>query len=89
MQPVLKSLEETGAWRSAVSKDLNHEAFLAGEELGLRLYDDIDPVDRTALRGAMSFFFETLANKTEGANDGHREANMQVLIDAFTNRGCY
>ena len=89
LQPVLQSLEETGSWRTAISKDLNHDAFRAGRELGLRLYDDIDPVDRTSLRGALSFFFETLANKTEGADDGHRAANMQVLIDAFKNRGAY
>lgn len=84
LQPILKSLEENGAWRSAVSKDLNHDAFVAGNELRLTTYNTFDPVYRTKLRGLMTDFFQTLEDKTEGKNDSeHRQKYISNIMAEF------
>lgn len=84
LQPILKSLEEDGAWRSAVSKDLNHDAFVAGNELRLTTYNTFDPVNRTKLRGLMIDFFQTLEDKTEGKNDSkHRQKYIADIMSEF------
>ncbi|MCD8286067.1 MAG: hypothetical protein LUD50_02425, partial [Clostridia bacterium] len=72
-QPILKSLEENGAWRTAISANLNHSAWVAGNELRLNSFDIFDASVRTTLRGYVSNFMSNLEDQTEGAADKRDE----------------
>ena len=67
--PILKSLEENGAWMKAMGEDKNHAAWLAGEELRLTTYNRYATDIRTALRSNVSAIFSDLQNKTSGAEN--------------------
>lgn len=80
--PVLKSLAANGEWRKAINKDLNHDAFLAGEELRLTNYNVFAPNKRTALRAIVSNHFSKLQSRIEGASD-RRDTLINDTISAF------
>jgi ABC-type glycerol-3-phosphate transport system substrate-binding protein len=65
--PILKSLEENGAWKTAMPNAKNHSAWLAGEELRLTTYNRYDTEIRTSLRANVGSIFSDLQNKTSGA----------------------
>jgi ABC-type glycerol-3-phosphate transport system substrate-binding protein len=67
--PILKSLEENGAWTKAMGEDKNHAAWLAGEELRLTTYNRYATDIRTALRSNVSAIFSDLQNKTSGSEN--------------------
>ncbi len=75
--PILKSLTENGSWRQWLSPDLNHDAFLAGEEIGLTTYNDLKPVNRVMARQTASTFFSYI-ERVEG---GKKEARQEKLAD--------
>ncbi len=84
-QPILKSLEKTGAWTQAISPSLNHSAWVAGNELRLTLYNKFDPSKRTDLRNCVQGFFQNLSDQVEGAPD-KREALITKYKDDFRNK---
>lgn len=79
IQPVLKSLEENGAWRTAISETLNHGAFSVGEELRLTSYNRYSPNVRIKLRNYVRGFWSNLEAKTEGSPDKREELIKDVL----------
>ncbi|MBR2336995.1 MAG: carbohydrate ABC transporter substrate-binding protein [Clostridia bacterium] len=79
IQPVLKSLKDTGEWRQAFDPAMNHGAWFQGEELRLTTYNYFDASMRTALRTQMSNFFMNLTNVENGA-----PANRDKLISTYT-----
>lgn len=76
IQPILKSLKETGEWKNAFDPALNHDAWFHGEELRLTTYNAFPAKLRTALRNETSKFFVNLTNT---------EANISKLITTYTN----
>lgn len=76
--PVLKSLTETGTWRQWLSPDLNHDAFLAGEEIGLTTYNDLKPVNRVMARETASTFFSYI-ERIEGGKTENRQTKLEDL----------
>lgn len=81
-QPILKSLEENGAWKSAISSELNHDAWTQGEELRITLFNGFAPVKRPALRNNVSTFFSQSAIKNW--NDASTQSLLiSKYVDAF------
>lgn len=66
---VLKSLEKTGKWRSAISATLNHDAFIAGDGLILDTYNQFAPNIRNKLRPHIVNFFDIMSNKDYGKKE--------------------
>ena len=79
IQPILKSLKDTGEWRKAFDPAMNHGAWFNGEELRLTTYNSFDASMRTALRTQTSNFFMNLTNVENGA-----PANRDSLIATYT-----
>ena len=67
IQPILKSLKETGEWKQAIDPAMNHDAWFNGEELRLTTYNAFEGPMRTSLREQMSKFFINLTNVKNGA----------------------
>ena len=82
MQPILKSLEAGGAWRSAISSDLNHGAWCQGKELRLTSYNVFEPAKRSSLRNIATTFFQGCADYTKGspANVG---GHIETYVEYF------
>lgn len=79
IQPILKSLKDTGAWKQAIDPAMNHAAWFGGEELRLTTYNSFAASMRTALRTQMSAFFVNLTNVENGA-----PAKRDSLISTYT-----
>ena len=79
IQPILKSLMDTGEWRNAFDPAMNHDAWFNGDELRLTTYNYFDASMRTALRAQTSAFFINLTNVENGA-----PANRDNLIATYT-----
>lgn len=77
IQPILKSLKETGEWRQAIDPTMNHSAWFNGEELRLTTYNEFPAQMRTALRKQTSDFFVNLTNPK-------RELTIDELISKYT-----
>ncbi len=84
-QPILKSLEADGEWTKAISPDLNHAAWVAGNELRLTSYNHFDPSKRTSLRNIVQAYFQNLSDQTEGAPE-KRDSLMRTYIDDFASK---
>ncbi|MBQ8726748.1 MAG: extracellular solute-binding protein [Clostridia bacterium] len=67
IQPIVKSLKETGEWRQAFDPAMNHDAWFNGDELRLTIYNYFPGSMRTSLRTQTSNFFVNLANVENGA----------------------
>ncbi len=78
--PVLKSLAKTGEWRKAIDASLNHDAWLAGEELRLTTYNIYKPNARAPLRDLMTAFMSNLEKQAEG-----KPEKREKLISDYTN----
>lgn len=72
--PVLKSLSENGKWRTAIGTSLNHDAFLAGDELILDTYNVFDAKLRNKLRPHIVSFFDKMSNKNNGKPENRAQA---------------
>lgn len=83
--PVLKSLKENGAWKSAMPNAKNHSAWLAGEELRLTTYNRYDTQYRTALRANVSAILSDLQNKASGAASKF-ENTLTLHTNEFNNK---
>ena len=79
IQPILKSLKETGDWKQAIDPTMNHDAWFNGEELRLTTYNYFAASMRTALRSQMSAFFINLTNIENGA-----PSQRDSLIEKYT-----
>ena len=79
IQPILKSLKDSGEWKEAIDPAMNHAAWFHGEELRLTTYNFFAASMRTALRTQMSAFFVNLTNVENGA-PGKRDG----LIATYT-----
>ncbi len=79
IQPILKSLKESGEWKQAIDPTMNHAAWFNGEELRLTTYNAFDASMRTALRSQMSAFFINLTNVQNGA-----PSKRDSLISTYT-----
>ncbi len=80
--PILKSLTETGSWRQWLSTELNHEAFLAGEEIGLTTYNSLTPKQRVSARSTASTFFGEI-ERLEGGKKENRQKRYKELKAYF------
>lgn len=67
IQPILKSLKDSGEWKQAIDPAMNHDAWFQGQELRLTTYNAFDASLRTSLRSQMSAFFINLTNVENGA----------------------
>ena len=85
IQPVLKSLEENGAWRTAISDKLNHAAFSVGDELRLTSFNRYSPNVRITLRNYVRGFWSNLETRTEGA-PSKREKLIEDVIKNFNSK---
>ena len=83
--PILKSLKENGAWKTAMPNAKNHSAWLAGEELRLTTYNRYDTQIRTALRANVGAIFSDLQNKASGAASKF-ENTLTLQTNEFNNR---
>lgn len=73
--PVLKKLEQTGKWRSAIGgATLNHDAFIAGDGLVLDTYNQFAPNLRNKLRPHIVAFFDKMSNKNKGKKENRAQA---------------
>lgn len=82
--PVMKSLADSGKWRSAIGTSLNHDAFMAGDELILDTYNVFDPQKRNTLRPFIVSFFNAMSNKANGNKaDGSRKKFLTACVDQF------
>jgi len=79
IQPILKSLKDSGEWKQAIDPAMNHAAWFNGEELRLTTYNSFAASMRTALRTQMSAFFVNLTNVENGA-----PAKRDSLISTYT-----
>ena len=77
IQPILKSLKETGEWRSAIDPAMNHDAWFHGEELRLTTFNCFAASLRTSLRDQTSKFFVNIENV---------EAKINALITEYTKK---
>ena len=81
--PVLKSLLETGSWRNwNADAKLNHDAFLAGEELIQDTYYSLKPSERTRARSLASSFF-SYAETIEGGKAENRKVKLEGIEEYF------
>ncbi len=80
IQPILKSLAETGEWKQAIDPTMNHDAWFNGEELRLTSYNAFEGSLRTSLRTQMSNFFVNLSNVENGA-PSKRDALISKYMD--------
>lgn len=80
--PVLKSLAANGKWRKAIGEDLNHDAFMAGDELVLDTYNVFAPKVRNKLRPHVVNFFDIMSNKTTGS-EKNRVTKLEECVQQF------
>ncbi len=80
--PILKSLTENGTWRQWLSADLNHDAFLAGEEIGLTTYNSLAPKKRVMAREVASTFFGYI-ERIEGGKKENRQEKFKDLKEYY------
>lgn len=81
--PVLKSLLETGSWRNwNADAKLNHDAFLAGEELIQDTYHSLKPSQRTRARNLASAYF-SYAETMEGGKAENRKVKLEGIEKDF------
>ena len=71
IQPILKSLSETGKWLTALDPTLNQRAFAFGKELKQNTFNSYDPQCRDGLRSIFTTTFGALQNENTG-----KPANM-------------
>ncbi|MBR2337128.1 MAG: carbohydrate ABC transporter substrate-binding protein [Clostridia bacterium] len=65
--PVLKSLRDTGAWRSVADLEgMNHDAWIAGGELKQDWFDIYTSNSRAGFRGAFASFFTNFSKENYG-----------------------
>ena len=81
--PVLKSLLDTGTWRewNAEAK-LNHDAFLAGDELIQDTYNSLKPSQRTRARSLACAYF-SYAETMEGGKAENRKVKLEGIEKDF------
>lgn len=81
--PILKSLMEDGTWcKWHEELNLNHSAFLAGEELKLSTYNEFIPGKRTKARTLTSTFFQ-YAQTQEGGKEENRNEKLANITEDF------
>lgn len=81
--PIMKSLTETGSWTKWNEKaNLNHAAFLAGEELKQDTFNQLAPNQRTRARTLTSTFFG-YAETIEGGKTENRKSKLNDLVKDF------
>ena len=66
IQPILKSLEKTGKWLTALDSTMNHSAFAFGKELKQNSFNAYDPQCRDGLRSIFTTTFGALQNENTG-----------------------
>lgn len=82
--PILKSLIEDGTWTQwNAEQNLNHEAFLSGEELELDTFNILTPNQRTRARTLTSTFF-SYVETIEGGKLENRNAKLETITKDFT-----
>lgn len=77
--PILKSLKDNGSWTKAMNPNLNHSAWLAGEELRLMTYNVFKPDARPSLRSCV----DAIINKQQSVDEG-TYAKMTGWLDTYT-----
>lgn len=81
--PVLKSLTADGSWTKWNSEaELNHSAFLAGEELKLDTYNILKPNQRTRARTLTSTYF-SYCETIEGGKVENRKSKLADITKDF------
>lgn len=81
--PVMKSLLEDGTWcKWEEEQNLNHSAFLAGEELKLSTYNVFEPGKRTRARSLVSNFFQYVETR-EGGKKENRDDKLEDIAKDF------
>lgn len=83
IQPILKSLSETGKWLTALDPNMNHRAFAAGKELKQNVFNSYDPQCRDGLRSIFTTTFGALQNEATGAPDKMASATFPKYKEAF------
>lgn len=81
--PILKSLVENGTWTKWNEElNLNHSAFLAGEELELDTFNILKPNQRTRARTLTSTFF-SYVETIEGGKPENRKEKLDNIAKDF------
>ena len=85
--PVLKELENSGAWRQ-FHPEFNHDAFISGNELRLTTFNIFNPSSscRTSLRASISSIFSKTMDKSLGSAE-QRNNWMPGIRDQFDSLG--
>lgn len=84
--PVLKSLLEDGKWTEwNAEQNLNHAAFLAGEDLKMTTLNHLEPYKRIKAREMINGFF----NANEIGEQGSKENRQERLDELVTNFGTH
>lgn len=77
--PVLKSLTDGGTWSQWNAEyNMNHRAFLQGEELQQTTYNHLIPNKRTAVRTSISSFFSFLEKGDNGSEDKRTQQLKEI-----------
>lgn len=69
IQPILKSLADTGSWLTALDPTMNHKAFASGKELQQNIFNAYDPQCRNKLRSLFTATFGDLQSVSTGKAD--------------------
>lgn len=83
IQPILKSLANTGKWLTALDPSMNHKAFAFGKELKQNSFNAYDPQCRDALRSIFTTTFGDLQNVNTGKPDAMAKNTFPKFKSAF------
>lgn len=83
IQPILKSLSETGQWLTALDPMMNHKAFAFGKELKQNTFNEYDPQCRDGLRSIFTTTFGSLQDVNTGKPELMEKNTFPKYKEAF------
>ena len=83
IQPILKSLADSGKWLTALDPTMNHKAFAFGKELKQNTFNEYDPQCRDGLRSIFTTTFGSLQDVNTGAPALMEKNTFPKYKDAF------